>query len=59
MTAPIDIGKALIARGKAEYALDLLRRPLYHDGAPRKTWEQLGPVEQWSWTRAAKEGIRG
>ncbi len=43
---------ALPARGKADYEADVLKRPTYHDGAPRKTWEQLGSLEQWSWNKA-------
>lgn len=37
------------ADGKAAYEADVARRPLYHDGKPRKTWDQLGQVEQSSW----------
>jgi hypothetical protein len=42
---------ALPARGKADYEADVRKRPTYHDGGARKTWEQLGSVEQWSWNR--------
>jgi len=38
-------------RGRAAYAASLAAQPTYHDGTPRKTWEQLGEVEQWSWSR--------
>ncbi len=37
--------------GRIAYEADVLKTPRYHDGAPRKTWEQLGEVEQWSWNR--------
>jgi hypothetical protein len=46
---------ALPARGKADYEADVRNRPTYHDGTPRKTWEQLGEVEQWSWNRPKAE----
>lgn len=38
-------------RGRAAYEADIVARPRYHDGSARKTWEQLGDVEQWSWGR--------
>jgi hypothetical protein len=41
--------------GRAAYEADVKKRPTYHDGSPRKTWDQLGTVEQWSWERAPKE----
>lgn len=37
--------------GQARYEADCKLRPNYHDGTPRKRWEQLGAVEQWSWKR--------
>ena len=40
------------AEAKADYEADVLRRPTYDDGEPRKTWEQLGSLEQWSWSKA-------
>ena len=39
--------------GRADYEADLVRRPLYHDGTPRKTWDQLGELERWWWERDA------
>ena len=36
---------------KEAYEEDVRRRPKYHDGASRKTWEQLGAVEKWTWER--------
>lgn len=41
----------LTSDGRAAYEADVRKRPTYGDGSPRKTWEQLGKVEQWSWTR--------
>jgi hypothetical protein len=45
--------------GRTIYEADCKNRPNYHDGKPRKRWEQLGKVEQMSWGRPAailKEG---
>lgn len=36
---------------KAAYEEDCRRRPLYDDGAPRKSWQELGDVAQQSWYR--------
>ena len=36
---------------RAAFECDLLRRPNYHDGAPRRTWEQLGEPERGTWRR--------
>lgn len=38
--------------GRAEYESDLARRPVYHDGTPRKTWAQLGDLERSTWAAA-------
>ena len=38
-------------QGQLDYEADVLKCPAYHDGMPRKTWAQLGEVEQWSWNR--------
>ena len=40
-----------MTRGQTLYAEDCQQRPTYHDGTPRKLWEQLGAAEQWSWER--------
>lgn len=45
--------------GRLDYEADIRRRPNYHDGMPRKTWDQLGPVEQWSWNRAPLPTTKG
>lgn len=39
------------AEGRRAYEADVQERPLYHDGTPRKSWDQLGDVERWSWAR--------
>lgn len=40
-----------MATGKTEYETDVAQRPTYHDGTPRKTWEQLDKISQYSWDR--------
>jgi hypothetical protein len=37
--------------GQLAYEMDLAKTPLYHDGGKRRTWEQLGEIERWSWER--------
>lgn len=39
--------------GKELYAEDVLKTPLYHDGTPRRTWEQLPEWAHWSWNKIA------
>lgn len=34
-----------------QYEADVARRPTYHDGTPRKTWDRLGPLERSTWAR--------
>lgn len=41
--------------GKKAYEADLAKRPLYHDGTPRPTWDKLRPLGKWSWSRAIKQ----
>ncbi len=38
-------------QGQLDYEADVLKAPTYPDGGTRKTWAQLGDVEQWSWNR--------
>ena len=38
-------------QGQLDYEADVAKRPTYHDGRPRKTWEQLCDVARWSWNR--------
>lgn len=37
--------------GKEAYEEDVRRRPYYHNGAKRRSWDQLDDVIQWSWNR--------
>lgn len=43
--------KKSIDAAMAAYAEDLRRCPLYHDGAPRKTWDQLTDNERMTWVK--------
>ena len=38
-------------RGRYAYEADIAVRPLYHDGKPRPSWDQLSEIARWSWTR--------
>lgn len=38
--------------GQADYEADVLKRPTYHTGEPRKQWRELDDVERWSWAKA-------
>jgi hypothetical protein len=37
--------------GRVAYESDVRAEPTYHDGTPRRTWEQLSDVARWSWER--------
>ncbi len=37
--------------GRIAYEADIRAQPLYHDGTPRRTWNQLPDYAQWSWER--------
>jgi hypothetical protein len=37
--------------GEQAYEEDVRRSPLYHDGSPRKAWDQLSEAAQWNWNR--------
>ena len=39
--------------GRLAYEADCLAIPTYHDGAPRKSWDQLDETARWSWEREA------
>lgn len=41
--------------GKKAYEADLIKRPNYHDGTPRPTWEKLRSIGKWSWSRKSKK----
>jgi hypothetical protein len=37
-------------RGRAAYEADVAKHPVYHDGAARKTWEELCATARLAWT---------
>lgn len=41
------------APGQVDYEADLKRRPNYHDGSPRKSWDELDDIARWSWEKGA------
>lgn len=45
---------AWMGQAKAAYEADVKRRPNYHDGTPRRRWEELPKEIQESWSRSAK-----
>lgn len=38
-------------KGEEAYKQDVALRPLYHDGTPRKTWNELKFYEQETWRK--------
>lgn len=40
-----------MTRGQQAYERDVKRRPTYHDGKPRRSWDQLSEVAKWSWEK--------
>lgn len=46
MTAPVTN-----IPGRIAYEADVVARPFYEDGTPRRSWEQLSDVAKWSWER--------
>lgn len=41
-----------ISKGQRAYEADLLARPVYHDGTPRRKWDQLDSIARWSWDKS-------
>jgi hypothetical protein len=37
--------------GQRAYEEDVRRRPLHHDGSPRRPWSVISDVAKWSWER--------
>ena len=37
--------------GQIAYEEDVRRHPFYHDGTSRKSWNELGEIEQLTWHR--------
>jgi len=46
--------------GQLAYEEDVRRKPLYHDGTPRRSWDKIAAIARESWERnptpRAKEG---
>lgn len=40
-----------MTKGQRAYEADLIERPFYHDGKPRRTWDQLHDIGRWSWEK--------
>tara|TARA_R100000951_G_scaffold16512_3_gene13021 strand:+ start:3493 stop:3627 length:135 start_codon:yes stop_codon:yes gene_type:complete len=40
-----------MSAAQSAYERDLERTPNYHDGTPRKAWEDLCDVAKWSWEK--------
>jgi hypothetical protein len=43
--------------GQLLYEADVLAKPRYHDGKPRKTWDELDPISRWSWEKPLREDM--
>lgn len=37
--------------GQIAYEADVKKKPVYHDGTPRKHWLELSAISRWSWER--------
>ena len=44
-------------RAQSDYENHVKARPLYHDGAQRKTWGELPEICRWSWARPKNIGL--
>lgn len=49
----MSVRKSLL-RGREAYEADVKLNPAYPDGTSRKSWDQLGEVERWSWSKPAR-----
>lgn len=46
------IKKSIEAKARELYEADVKAKPLYHNGQPRRDWEDLPDIAKWSWGRA-------
>lgn len=37
--------------GREAYEEDCRRNPTYHDGTPRRLWDEISEIAQYSWNR--------
>ena len=42
---------ACTTAGQQAYERDVARTPLYHDGQPRRSWQDICAIARWSWER--------
>lgn len=42
-------GSAALTPGRKAYEADVVARPLYHDGTPRRAWHELSEIARKSW----------
>lgn len=42
-------GNTDMSEAKSAYEEDVRRRPTYHDGKPRRAWEELSIGSRWLW----------
>jgi hypothetical protein len=47
-------GEGLLRDGRRDYEADVQKRPLYHDGTPRRPWDQLSAIARWSWAAVVR-----
>lgn len=40
-----------MTKGQIAYEVECAARPVQQDGTARRTWQQLGEAERWSWER--------
>jgi len=45
---------SLVSAGRLAYEEDVRRCPNYDDGTPRKRWDQLTSIEQFTWRQMPK-----
>ena len=43
--------------GRKAYEAHVRKNPLYNNGRPRPTWDQIGEVAQASWRRNTREKL--
>ncbi len=42
-----------VEKARNDYERNLNKQPLYHDGTPRPTWDNLGNLAKRSWLKRA------
>ena len=46
-----------VSAGRLAYERDREARPEYHDGTPRKEWDEISEIARWSWERYCEDGM--